>query len=166
MTPRLLLSVEADNWPTEEELAAIARKAVEAALSIAGLRCVEESELSLLFTDDEAIVRINSEWRGVAKPTNVLSFPGADLKPGDTPGQVLGDIVLAHETITREADLEGKAFEHHLTHLIVHGLLHNLGYDHGDDEEADLMEALERRILASLGIADPYDEAADRRTTG
>lgn len=160
MNPQLLLTVEAGDWPPEQRLAEIATRAVTATLSVGGLRCAAKSELSLLFTDDAAIAQINAQWRGIDRPTNVLSFPGEEIEIGATGGPMLGDIALAHETLEREARLEGKRFEHHLTHLIVHGLLHIFGYDHGDDEEAELMEALERRILASLDIADPYGETA------
>ncbi|MDQ0132585.1 putative rRNA maturation factor [Neorhizobium galegae] len=113
-------------------------------------------ELSLVFTDDAAIKEINAEWRGKDKPTNVLSFPAFPLEPGKMPGPMLGDIVIARETVEREAVDLDKSFEDHLTHLLVHGFLHLFGYDHMQTDEAERMEALETRILATLGLSDPY----------
>ena len=105
---------------------------------------------------------LNARWRGLDKPTNVLSFPAAaPERLGETP--VLGDVVVAFETMAREADDEGKALADHFRHLVVHGFLHLLGFDHRSDAEAEAMEALERRILARLGVADPYGEAAGAR---
>jgi probable rRNA maturation factor len=121
-----------------------------------GLAAEHPSEVSLLFTDDEAIRAINAEWRGKDLPTNVLSFPAFPLRPGMAPKPLAGDIVLASETIAREAFLEHKTFESHLSHLIAHGLLHLFGYDHVTDEEAEVMETTERNILARLAIPDPY----------
>ncbi len=109
-----------------------------------------------MFTDDASIREINAEWRQQDKPTNVLSFPAFPVTPGEKPGPMLGDIVIARETVEREAVDLGKSFEEHLTHLLVHGFLHLLGYDHMETEEAEEMEALETRILASLGLSDPY----------
>lgn len=148
--------VEAGAWPGEVELRGLAEAAVGAALDELALGG-GPSELSLVFTDDERIRTLNAGWRGKDKPTNVLSFPafppekgGARLPP------MLGDIVLAFETVAREAALEEKPFDHHLSHLLVHGLLHLLGYDHETEAEAEAMEALERRVLARLAIGDPY----------
>ncbi|MEO3997573.1 rRNA maturation RNase YbeY [Mesorhizobium sp. CAU 1732] len=148
------ISVEAGDWPDEEALRRFAAKALDAAL--AELAIDEDSELSLLFTDDAHIRVLNREWRGKDKATNVLSFPAFDVAPGDPFPAMLGDIVLARETIVGEAGLEQKPFDHHLVHLIVHGLLHLLGYDHETDEDAEEMEAIERRALARLAIPDPY----------
>src|SRR5690606_15140401 len=150
------ITVEAGEWPGEEVLDGLAGKAVEAALAELDLKRDNPAELSLLFTDDAHIRTLNRDWRGKDKPTNVLSFPAFEMAPGDPLPAMLGDIVLAFETISSEAALEGKPFDHHLTHLIVHGMLHLLGYDHETDEEAEEMEALERRILAGLAIPDPY----------
>jgi probable rRNA maturation factor len=113
-------------------------------------------ELSLVFTGDAEIRQINAEWRGKDKPTNVLSFPAFPIEPGAMPGPMLGDIVIARETVEREAaDLE-KSPEAHLTHLLVHGFLHLFGYDHLENDEAERMETIETRILATLGLSDPY----------
>lgn len=115
-----------------------------------------DTELSLVLTDDASIKVINAQWRNKDKATNVLSFPAFDIAPGDEPGPMLGDIIIAHETVSREAAEEHKSFDQHLHHMIVHGLLHLLGYDHEDDEEAEEMEGLEREILHALAIPDPY----------
>ena len=139
-----------------EALRAIVTPAVEAAIRAGGLGFGANAELSLLFTDDAEMRRINHEWRGVDKPTNVLSFPGGEVAPGQPAGPVIGDIVFAYETIAREAELEGKPFEHHLSHMVVHGFFHLFGYDHIDEGEARAMENLERRALAILGVDDPY----------
>jgi probable rRNA maturation factor len=108
-------------------------------------------EVSLLLGDDAAIAALNQEWRGKAGPTNVLSFPAAPPVQG-----FLGDIALAAETIAAEAEFQGKSFSAHASHLVVHGFLHLLGYDHETAPEAEAMEGRERAILLSLGIDDPY----------
>ncbi|WP_420960420.1 rRNA maturation RNase YbeY [Brucella sp. IR073] len=148
--------IETEGWPDEAPLRALASRAVAASWEALGLPDEEETELSIVFTDDAAIRELNAEWRGKDKPTNVLSFPAFPVKAGDAPGAMLGDIVIARETVEREAALEKKPFDHHLTHLIVHGLLHLLGYDHENDEEAEEMEGWERLILQALAIPDPY----------
>lgn len=149
------LTVEAGNWPDEDTLLKLienAAGAVTAELALEG-----DSELSLLFTDDAHIQTLNREWRGKDKPTNVLSFPAFEVTPEDALPPMLGDIALAFETVSSEATLEEKPFDHHLCHLLVHGILHLLGYDHetGDDD-AEEMEQLERQILSRLAIPDPY----------
>ena len=120
--------------------------------------------VSLLFTSDAEVHTLNREWRRRDKPTNVLSFPMLEraelegLRP-DGPPVMLGDIALAYETCAREAQEKGITLEAHAAHLIVHGLLHLAGHDHVDsDEQAEAMEALETRILAKLGLADPYGD--------
>jgi probable rRNA maturation factor len=153
--------VVADGWHTEPEAEAVIHRAIAAAAEIADAD-VGEAELAVMLTDDAGIRTLNSNWRGIDKPTNVLSFPalqptgsgGAD----DTP-RMLGDIAIAYQTTRKEADDEQKPFDHHLSHLAVHGFLHLIGYDHEQDADAEAMEALEREILAQLGIPDPY---ADR----
>jgi len=116
-------------------------------------------ELTVVLTDDETIRDLNRIWRSRDKPTNVLSFPLLGPEgPAPAPDQpiLLGDIVLARETIAGEASVQGKALDDHLTHLIVHGLLHLLGFDHDIDSRAEEMEALEISLLGELGLADPY----------
>lgn len=155
------VSVEDAGWPDETVLEAAALRILGAAASFlaeSGEQPFPEHpvEVSLLFTGDEDIREINAEWRSQDKPTNVLSFPAAPIAPGDMPGPMLGDIVIARETVEREAAALEKTFDEHLTHLLVHGFLHLFGYDHMTTEEAEEMEGLETRILASLGLSDPY----------
>ncbi|MGE6741919.1 rRNA maturation RNase YbeY [Allorhizobium pseudoryzae] len=157
----LQISVEDDRWPDEEQLNTLCKRVLDAA---AQMLATEEKqpfpkqpcEVSLVFTDDAAIREINAEWRGKDKATNVLSFPAFPVTPGKMPGPMLGDIVIARETLEREAEELEKPFDDHLTHLMVHGFLHLFGYDHIEKDEAEKMEALETRILAGLGLSDPY----------
>ncbi|MCO5057660.1 MAG: rRNA maturation RNase YbeY [Rhizobiaceae bacterium] len=157
MTPHVEIELEraAGAWPDEPALRALAEKAVAAFLAETRARG-EASELSLLFTDDAAIRDLNAAWRGKDKPTNVLSFPSGMMRDDGRWPPLLGDIVLAWETVAREAADEGKPLDHHISHLIVHGLAHLVGHDHEDEGEAEEMEALERRVLQSLAIPDPY----------
>jgi probable rRNA maturation factor len=149
------IALEAGDWPAEDELRGHAHRATGAVFAELDM-ADPASELSLLFTDDASIRRLNREWRGKDKATNVLSFPAFEVVPGDPLPPMLGDIILAFETVSAEAALEGKPFVHHLTHLIVHGLLHLLGHDHENDADADEMEGLESKVLARLAIPDPY----------
>ena len=150
------IAIDCDRWAPEEALHGLVGNAVEAAAAELGQSLPEDSELSLRFTDDAAMRVLNRQWRGKDSPTNVLSFPAYPLTPGDPIPPILGDIAIAYETVEREAGLEGKPFDHHLTHLVVHGFLHLMGYDHVDEREAEVMEALERRVLSRLAIPDPY----------
>lgn len=118
----------------------------------------DTAEISLVLTDDAAIAELNSTWRGRDGATNVLSFPQDDDTPPPGAPRLLGDIVLAAETVHREAAKERKFVADHTRHLLIHGFLHLLGYDHGTTAEAAEMEALETAALARLGIADPYLE--------
>jgi probable rRNA maturation factor len=150
------LSREAGDWSETGALLALARQAVDA--SCRHLAIETDSELSVLFTDDAAVRAINRQWRGFDKPTNVLSFPTVQLSPGQRPGPVMGDIVLAFETVRDEARDGGVVIAHHILHLIVHAFLHLLGYDHETDADADAMERHETDILERLGVSDPYSE--------
>jgi probable rRNA maturation factor len=152
----LLVEIEAGEWPAADNLEALARKAVSASLSELDANAEHNSELSVTFTDDAHMAVLNRQWRSKDGPTNVLSFPLAELAPGDALPPLLGDIVIAFETAAREAQEQGKRFLDHLMHLLVHGFLHLLGYDHMNDDEAETMEALERRVLERLAIPDPY----------
>jgi probable rRNA maturation factor len=150
------LTVEAGNWPDEAMLTALVERSVAAAFAELGPSRQGESELGVIFTDDVRIRELNAGWRGKDQATNVISFPAfPDTKSGPLP-PLLGDIVPAAETVSGEAALEGKPIENHISHLVVHGLLHLVGYDHEIDAEAEEMEALERRILARLALPDPY----------
>lgn len=155
------ISREDDHWPEEPALLALCEQTLATAAAFLAEREGQPfpetaPELSLVFTDDASIREINAEWRNQDKPTNVLSFPAFPLEPGKMPGPMLGDIIIARETVEREAvDLE-KSFSDHLTHLLVHGFLHLFGYDHMEKDEAERMEDLETRILAELGLSDPY----------
>jgi probable rRNA maturation factor len=133
-----------------------ARKAARAALS-AALPPGPPAELALALGDDALLQRLNRDYRGRDKPTNVLSFPNVTASgvPAQS-GRFLGDVAIARETLLAEALAEGKPAAHHLSHLIVHGVLHLLGYDHEHAAEARQMETLERKILETLGIPDPY----------
>jgi probable rRNA maturation factor len=159
------ISIDAGGWPPEDELRSFSANILDAAAEFLAREegqplPSEPPELSLVFTDDRSIRKINAEWRGQDKPTNVLSFPAFPVTPGKMPGPMLGDIVVAHETLKREAEELEKPFEAHLTHLLVHGFLHLFGYDHIEDEEAERMEGLETRILARLGLSDPYGDGS------
>jgi probable rRNA maturation factor len=147
--PVVEVSVEAGAWPALEDMRQLAENAVRAVSGATGDGVPAECEISVLLTDNAAIRTLNRTWRGKDKPTNVLSFP----QPS---GPLLGDIVLAAETVQDEADLAGKPVEAHIAHLMVHGLLHLLGYDHETEVEAEEMEQLEAAALAEMGVADPY----------
>jgi probable rRNA maturation factor len=153
--PAIDVMVEAGSWAGESQLRQLVERAVAAAVAVAHPRFASAAELSLVFSDDAHVRVLNRQFRGKDSPTNVLSFPGAPARPGVF-GPLLGDVVVAQETVAREAADQGLAFDDHLTHLVVHGFLHLLGYDHEGESEAIVMEGMETRILASLGIADPY----------
>ena len=114
--------------------------------------------LAVVFTHNKEIQELNHRFRGKNAPTNVLSFP-ADMDAPQPEEQeiILGDVILGYGVVAREAEEQGKPFAHHMIHMVVHGLLHLLGYDHMNDAEAEIMEQHERAILASFGIPDPYD---------
>ncbi|SFN90717.1 probable rRNA maturation factor [Bradyrhizobium sp. Ghvi] len=154
--------VVADCWQSEPDAETVIQRAVAAAAESVE-EDVADAEVAVMLTDDAGIRTLNSNWRGMDKPTNVLSFPALQpegaWKPGDAP-RMLGDIAIAFETMRREADEEHKPFDHHLSHLAVHGFLHLIGYDHENDDDAEEMEALETEILAHLGIPDPYADRA------
>ncbi|MBC6440624.1 MAG: rRNA maturation RNase YbeY [Rhodospirillales bacterium] len=141
-----------------------ARAALTAALDAACPGC--PAEVTLVLADDGRVRDLNRAWRGIDRATNVLSFPSVARRageapqrdPGDPPDATvgLGDIIVARETLMREACEAGRPADHHLSHLVVHGTLHLLGYDHDDDGDAEVMEALECDVLAGIGVPDPY----------
>jgi probable rRNA maturation factor len=160
--PATEVLVVADCWSTEADADAIIHRAIEAASAMVD-DDTADAEIAVMLTDDEGIRTLNNNWRGMDKPTNVLSFPALQppegaVVPDDMP-RMLGDIAIAYQTTRREADDEDKPFANHLSHLAVHGFLHLVGYDHENDAAAEDMEQLEREILSTLGIPDPY---ADR----
>lgn len=157
MSAAISVDVDADSplWAALPDATRLAERAALAAVAAGDVAVMPGSELSVLLADDATLRELNRTWRDKDKPTNVLSWPAADPDDlADSP--VLGDIALSWETLIREAGDEGKAVADHFTHLIVHGVLHLLGYDHETDEEADEMEMLEVQILAGLGVGDPY----------
>jgi len=143
---------ESDRWPDEEDLRKLTRKVIGV------LRPHIKGHVTFVFSDDDMVQVLNREWRGKDKPTNVLSFPDGDA---DEDGVVhLGDVIVAQQTLDREAKEMAISFDDHLTHLLLHGALHLAGYDHETDTEAKTMESLEIQLLASLGIKDPYQDGA------
>lgn len=149
--PVVDIVAESDLWTAHPDVENVVRKAIEAAAAFEN----RPGEVAVMLTDDVTIQRINAQWRGMDKPTNVLSFPASG--PAAQDGH-LGDIAIAFETVAYEAETENKTFYDHLAHLAIHGYLHLIGFDHETDEEACRMESLETRILSSLAIADPYSD--------
>src|SRR5688572_22284398 len=154
-----MIGVETDvsgDWDSRIDWPALARSAVHAAVAQSRHSGLSDSEVSVTFTSDEEVRALNAQWRGKDKPTNVLSFPMAE--ESELAGaQLLGDVVLAYGVCAAEAADRKVAIETHAAHLVVHGTLHLLGYDHEtSDGDAEEMEEAERRALAAIGIADPY----------
>ena len=150
--PHIDIQTQSPLWEAQPLAAQTVRKAITAAasaLSTAG------GELSIVLTDDSAIRLLNRDWRGIDQPTNVLSFPASGNKTSEG-ARLLGDIVIAYETLERECDNEDRIFLHHLAHLAVHGFLHLIGYDHQTDPQAEEMEGLESKIMKRLNMPDPY----------
>ena len=165
----LEIALDADEeWDSSRPWAPLAHKAAEAAIAESAFPDLALSgrpiEISVCLTSDDHVRELNAKWRGKDKPTNVLSFPmveSYELQDENVAEKelLLGDIILAHGVCEAEAGEKGVSFEEHTTHLLVHGTLHLLGYDHQDDTEAAEMEAREVRALARLGIANPYEAA-------
>jgi probable rRNA maturation factor len=155
MKVALDISVPSALWRGLPRARSLARETIAAAIAESGSAVPDGVEVSLCLADDALLRALNLRWRGVDRPTNVLSFPSAS--PGRLAGSVgLGDIALAYETLAREANELGVPLADHYRHLVAHGFLHLIGYDHETDREAERMEALETRIMARLGAADPY----------
>jgi probable rRNA maturation factor len=144
--------IESPPWKAVPSVKPTLRRAISAAWPAD----LGDAEVVILLTDDDAVRVLNRRWRGLDEPTNVLSFPSRRAGRNHGAPAFLGDIVIAYDTAAREAAADGKPILHHLTHLAVHGFLHLVGYDHESDDEAASMESLERRVLAQLGIGDPY----------
>jgi probable rRNA maturation factor len=150
------LAVPCAEWRRRiPDLEDMCRLAAEATI-VAADAMLGGCEISLVLTDDASIQILNRRWRGQDKPTNVLSFPAQARRPAPEAPLLLGDVIVAYETASCEARNQAKPLEHHLRHLIVHGVLHLLGYDHEEDSQAEKMEALEALILSGLGVPDPY----------
>ena len=151
------VSVECELWaalPNAENLAA---QAIDKARKVTKIKLHKDAEVSVLLVDDARIRSLNAQWRNIDKATNVLSFPAS--APGKLPSNpLLGDIVIAFETVQREAGDESKSLANHFSHLVVHGFLHLIGYDHENEGDAETMEAFEIKVLAGLKIANPYSE--------
>ena len=153
------------------ELVRLTRRAAASAVAVAPPMPAERSaELAVLFVDDARMKALNQRYRGQDKPTNVLAFAAQESAPSASPARVpepstllLGDVVLAYETTVREAKAAGKPVAAHVGHLVVHGVLHLLGYDHHRAREARAMEALEVRALEAIGLPDPYEAALPAR---
>jgi probable rRNA maturation factor len=161
----LTLEIDIESpWPETQDWAALSEKAAEAIARVAPELAHDRLIVSLLFTSDEEVRALNSEWREKDKPTNVLSFPMLEREElldldGEGPPEMLGDIAMAFETCAQEAEEKGIPLQDHTTHLLIHGLLHLAGLDHEISEaDAVAMEALEIKALALLGIADPYGD--------
>jgi probable rRNA maturation factor len=158
--------VAAEQWRARANPARVIRAALDAAAAFvsslppssrpADSPCRGEATLAVALVDDVAIRRLNRDFRGIDKSTNVLAFPAAPNPAVPDAPRPLGDVAIAYGVTAREAEAAGKPFDHHLSHLAVHGFLHLLGYDHDQDDEADEMERLERAVLAKLTIPDPY----------
>jgi len=148
--PKIDVVVESNHWNRGKGVKTVARRAIAEA---AAVLATPRAALTIVLTDDAAIRALNRDWRGVDAATNVLSFQAARAE-GNPP--LIGDIVLAYETVAGEARAEQKPFAHHVAHLAVHGFLHLLGYDHVRKKDAETMERIERNVLRRLAIPDPY----------
>ena len=150
--PHIDIRIESPLWDSQPQAEKTARNSI---LAAAGALSTAGGEISIVLTDDSAIRSLNRDWRGIDKPTNVLSFPASGRDTGQGV-RLLGDIVIAFETLERECADESRDFLHHLAHLTVHGFLHLNGYDHETDAQAEAMEGLESRIMTRLNMPDPY----------
>jgi len=151
LAPAIDIQVASPLWQAQP----LAEPTVRAAIAAAAALSTAAGEVSILLTDDKAIRALNRDWRGIDKPTNVLSFPAPGAAAGAS-AKTLGDIVMAYETLAQECDRQDRVFLHHLAHLTVHGFLHLIGYDHQTDAQADAMEGLESKIMARMNLPDPY----------
>jgi probable rRNA maturation factor len=167
---RIAVVIEDDDWHAElPAVSGLLRKAARRAMTQARQDGWQGSskahELCIVLSDDRHVRQLNRDYRGKDKPTNVLSFAALDAgKPDSDMPWHLGDVILALGVVRKEAAKQRKALDDHLTHLVVHGVLHLLGYDHEEDDEAERMEALEIAALKRLGIGNPYIAAPIRMT--
>jgi probable rRNA maturation factor len=170
--PAIDIKVDSPLWKEQRGVRAVLHRVIGEA---AAMLATSGGELAIVLTDDSAIRALNRDWRGKDQPTNVLSFPApvpsgslprkrGRVRMGDSrragarraPARLIGDIVIAYETVAREALRAQRPFRHHLAHLAVHGFLHLVGHDHAADAEADAMEALEIAVLRRLSVPNPY----------
>ena len=159
MTPEIDILISAPAWESVDDLDALARDCIGAAVAASRAKLAPDCEVSVNFCDDAAIRTLNATWRGKDSPTNVLSFP----TPGPLAAKpLLGDIVVSYETVVREAGELEKPLRDHVGHMLAHGFLHLIGYDHETAAEAEAMEALERRIAKAMGFCDPYADEPRR----
>ncbi len=150
------IAVEDSGWEQIPALRELIQRAANATIASVGA-AHQNLQTEFLLTNDAAVATLNAKWRGQPHATNVLSFPARNAPSPEGEARPLGDIVLASGVVTREAGEQGKTLPHHTTHLIVHGLLHLLGYDHGTDKDAARMQSLETQIVKGLGYPDPYE---------
>jgi probable rRNA maturation factor len=162
MTPKLTplagkiledIQIRSPAWRAEPASKQSVRTALAA---IAATIAIQSKELCIVLTDDKTIRALNRQWRGIDKPTNVLSFPAAITAASASTNKFSGDIVIAYETLRRECDDEDRVFLHHLAHLTIHGFLHLIGYGHEVDAEAEEMEGLESKIMMRMKLPDPW----------
>lgn len=180
MSAEFAIAIHCKDWDgAVADAPGLCRRAAEAAWTTAGMDnevggggAIPRPEIGLVLTDDAEVAGLNVRFRGIEGPTNVLSFPsgetvadgaGAEELAPDRPPVLLGDVVIALETTAREAARDGKPVGDHLQHLVVHGLLHLLGFDHQDEQEAESMESMEVEILSVLGVPNPYTDGVARR---
>ena len=163
MNPVIDVAINAKDWASLEAPSQLAEAAILAAIEETGVSLAANAEISVLFCADGFIRDLNRKWRGIDQPAHVLSFPtGADAAFAP----LLGDIVIAFETASREASEAGRPLRDHVAHLLVHGFLHLIGHDHIGVADAETMEALECAILGRLGIADPFRESLIEKAAG
>lgn len=154
MSLEIDIVVAASEWNSVDDLEGLTNRCIAVSLGNCLLALAPECEISVTYCDDAAITQLNAKWRGKNAPTNVLSFP--------TPGlleekQLLGDIIIAYQTVTREAREFGRPIMNYIGHMLIHGVLHLVGYDHETDVEAETMENLERLIALKMDLGDPYE---------
>ena len=168
--PEIAVAVEGGDWRRGlPEAEAVCRRAAQATLRHLARDARAGLEISIVLTDDAAIHVLNRDYRGMDRPTNVLSFPSGNPISEEESNAIpflAGDVVLAYETVFAEADRQRKAVAAHLAHLVVHGVLHLFGYDHEAEDEAQRMERTETEILKRLGLPDPYDDGARNDVIG
>jgi probable rRNA maturation factor len=163
MNPVIDVAIEAEDWASLDAPSQLAEAVILAAIKESGVCLAANAEISVLFGDDGFIRGLNRKWRGIDRPANVLSFPaGGDAASAP----LLGDIVIAFETTSKEASEAGRPLRDHVAHLLVHGFLHLIGHDHIGAAEAETMEKLEGAILARLGIADPFRDSLIEERAG